>query len=261
MKHFYTKALLILVSLFASWNVTKAQTYEQQVISFLKEIPEENIQNSSPTDLMNLLTDESKDWIENIECQNIDLIKGKAGIYANLSKESTDPAFIKVNFKSSKLMNAYRVVSYGNNIEQPTINVSILLNNNPYIQKSFGYVAKVDSSKDLTFLNKVLSNFDNNVYINGNPLNPLEPLSNIEILIEPRDMSIKIQLLGFRIYYSGTSDQSGIETGIKYIEKTQENNIIEYYDLMGRRLADAPQSGVYLRKCGSKVEKLVGNRR
>lgn len=72
MKHFYTKALL-LVAIFACENIAKAQTYEQQVISFLKEIPEENIQDCSPTDIMNLLTDESKDWIENIECQNIDL--------------------------------------------------------------------------------------------------------------------------------------------------------------------------------------------
>lgn len=261
MKHFYTKVLLILVALLACDDISNAQTYEQQIISFLKEIPKESISNCNGSDIMNLLTDDSQKWVENIECQNISIIKGKAGVYAKLSNKATTPAYIKVVFKQSNLMNAYRIVSYGNNILQEDINVKIFYNNILYTQNKFGYELTACTSQNIDALNKVLTNFNIPIYINGDPISPMKPLNSIEVSIEPQEMNVEIQLLGFRIYYSGTEDQSDISVDVEGIEAEQGIRVYEYYDLMGRRLAEAPRSGVFVRKCGGKVEKLIANGR
>lgn len=261
MKHFYTKALLLLVAILAYNGISNAQTYEQQIISFLKEIPKDNISNCNGSDIMNLLTDDSQKWVENIECQNINIIKGKAGVYAKLSNNTTTPAYIKIVFKQSNLMNAYRIVSYGNNILQDDINVKIFYNNIMYTQNKFGYERTAYTSQNIDALNEVLTNFNIPIYINGDPISPMKTLNSIEVNIEPQGKSVEIQLLGFRIYYSGTEDLTEVETAVEDLESELEIRVYEYYDLMGRKLAEAPRSGVFVRKCGGKVEKLIANGR
>lgn len=261
MKHFYTRFLL-LAALLVYGN--EAYAVENTAIAFLKQAPESSINNCTPEDLKNLLTDEALGWVESIECNNVNLEKGIAGIEM-ISSQETEKSFIRINFKKSKLMNGVRCNpyliyrdNYGTAVNfeineasysyTGTINAdpsSFLKNSNSSILDYM--TGKKTFSKSFNYVGGQLSD----TYIESIQIN--EPVQNGN----PR-----VQFYGFRIFYSGTADKSDVETTVEDIAETEQGEkVYEYFDLMGRRLPEAPESGIYLRICGGKVEKLIAGRR
>ena len=260
MKHFYTKALLLLGAVFASENVL---AIDNTIIVFLKENPKANITNCTSEDLMNLLTEESLEWVESIECCNVNLNRDWAGI--EMVSSQTEESSIKINFKKSKLMRGIRCNPYLiDRGVSSTINMT--LNNTPYTHT--GNITAIASDlkgvSSETFLKSMSSTSGiNNKSFNyvGNSMQDGTFIECLSIKLPIQTDITTIQFYGFRIYYSGTEDQSDISVAVEDLEAEQGIGVYEYYDLMGRRLAEAPQSGVYVRKCGGKVEKLIANGR
>ena len=57
-------------------------------------------------------------------------------------------------------------------------------------------------------------------------------------------------------YYVSFFFNAPTETGLSLIEANDENAPVEYYNLNGQRVND-PANGIFVRKQGSKVEKVV----
>lgn len=260
MKHFYTKALLILVALFACENVF---AIDNTIIAFLKENPKANITNCTSEDLMNLLTEESLEWIESIECNNVNLNRDWAGI--EMASSQTEESTIKINFKKSKLMKGIRCNPYL--IDRGVSSkIEMTLNNNLYTHT--GNITAVASDLKGVSSETLLKSMSSTSGINNKSFNYVGDSMQDGTFIECLSITLPIQtdittiqFYGFRIFYSGTEDQYDISVAVEDLEAEQGIKVYEYYDLMGRRLPEAPQSGVFVRKCGGKVEKLIANER
>ena len=257
MKHFAIKMLLLS---FLCVSITfNASSYETAVISVLKEIPKKSINECTGEDIMNLLPEESVKWIESIECNNISIEGNKAGILINIYKDNSNSSYIRFNFKNTLMLNTFRVVTFGNNIDQSQFPANIYVNDKEYTSGFFGYNSSVSTSKDCADLIKKIRNSSVTIYINGPEIMPLQPLKSIEVNMPSTNTVGKIQFLGFRIFYDGVVDNSDIETAVSELQVEEDEKSVEYFDMMGRRLPEAPAKGIYIRKCGSKVEKLTAS--
>lgn len=86
----------------------------------------------------------------------------------------------------------------------------------------------------------IVNDWGTGTYVNGQP-NFIDTYKNTIIVLD--------------VNIPGLPDETG--TGIGSIENSISNEII-YYDLSGRRI-DHPQKGIYIRKTGDKVEKIILN--
>lgn len=262
MKHFYTRALLLLVALFSFVNIAKSQNINT-VIAFLKETPKASITDCTSEDLMNLLTEESKEWIESIECQNINLDNQKSGVQMDVSLGSEYPSFITINFNKKNALQAISLFAYAIDCDNKESPIWISINNETAQTYKVGYDSKayINNCSAIIDAMNFKSNSINvpNIAVTGLNQNPLK---SCKIEIKPDNMARRIQFYGIRVYHNNNPiDISDISVAVEDLEAEQEIRVYEYYDLMGRRLAEAPRSGVFVRKCGGKVEKFIANGR
>jgi lipoprotein len=260
MKHFYTKTLLILVALFACENIAKAQN-TNSIIAFLKETPKTAKTNCSSEDLTNLLTDDSKQWVESIECQNINLDNIKSGVQMAVNIGSEFPSSITINFNKKKALQPLSLFIYANDCDNNESPMWISINDTEAQSNKVGFNVK-------SYINNCAAIIDAMNFKSGSidvpnvPMTGLNqiPLKSCKIEIKPDNRSRKIQLYGIRVYHNNNPiDISDISVAVEGIEAEPGIKVCEYYDLMGRRLPEEPQSGIYVRKCGEKIEKLIAN--
>lgn len=263
MKHFYTKVLL-LVAVFSFMHTIYAQEvkYYNTVIAFLKETPKTSVNGCTFNDLMNLLTEESLKWVESIECSNVNFYGGNAGIEM-MSIDENKLSSIKINFKRSNSMKVYRCNPFLVYRDE-SIPVKFEINN-----ESYSYTGSIDAQAEtiMKYTNQGILNIMTGTtaiskpfFYTGNPITNTS-LESLQIIIPYQNGNPKIQFYGFKIFYTGTEDLSEVETAVEDLEAEQGIKVYEYYDLMGRRLPEAPNGGIYVRKCGGKVEKLIANGR
>lgn len=254
---------LLVIAFFCSfYALISAQTYQNQRIAFLKNLPEATVDKATPEDLMQLLDESSAEYVESIECGNVSLNKQRAGVLLKLVKEDTDPSFVKFNFKPAKLLNGYRIITYVNDLDGTGNVVNIDYNNIPYTSgisgtDSFKFDSTVATSSNCSSLLNYMSGFTKNIYINGDAITSTPPIRSITVTAPVSNGSKEIQFLGVRIIYTGTTDESGKSTIVEESSFFNSNDEVVYYDIAGRRLTSAPTSGLYLRRCGSKTEKLI----
>lgn len=257
MKHFAIKMLLLsFLCISIRFNAT---AIDNVVIAFLKEQPTQKIQNCTGEDLMNLLTDESLKFIESIDCSNIKLENRISGITLETKIKGGPVSFIKINFKATTLLNCIRINSFGNTRDNPTP-IDLQYNDTPYSNKVFGENRDTynngTSEEILTAIKK-----DNLAVpsITGDLISPAVPLHNITLILPSEYNENRLQFYGFKIYYDGIVDESDIETAVTELPAENVEKSIEYFDMMGRRLPEVPAKGIYIRKCGSNVEKIAAS--
>lgn len=269
MKHFYTKALLILVTVFAFDNIANA---DYTTYTFINKNPKTEIECLSDNILefmkeFNETTEVSEINIDDIECNDIFLKvtsskPNNCGLILRSNKDENKIAYLKLKFNPKNLFKATRIIiiGYSRDISASTnTNLTLKYNEN-----------NIDFSLTQTYTTEKTNNEIESALIapsillktlNSGVINPIEALSELELILNPSQNNTEYQLLGIRIYYNEVVDLSEVETAVEDLEVEQGIRVYEYYDLMGRRLAEAPQSGVYVRKCGGKVEKLIANGR
>lgn len=255
MKHLYSK--LLLLSAFVAMTINaQAQTTSNAILSFLKEKPKTTKTDCTGEDLMALLTDESLNWIEGIECENISLDNEKAGVTFNLRpSEGKSSAYMKFLLKKTPLMKTIRVIAYGVDLDNEGTTIEIKCNDNNYNSGSF-IANKTTYDADCSKILDGITGKDNSISIpsinKSEAIDPL-PLTSVTLSIPEQTRDRRIQFYGIRVYYQGTTDV--VPTGVADIV-TSDETTYEYFDMMGRRLPGIPDKGIYIRKCGNKVEKL-----
>ena len=260
MKHFAIK-MLPLSFLRVDVISLRAQN-TNTVIAFLRDTPKTSITDCTSEDLMNLLTNESLDWIESIECKNIQTDNQKAGLRISLSKDNNESAYITFKFKQNCIMPAISFFAYGNDLDNNNSKVNIYINDELKIDSSFSYNEKSYSNNYTYILDglNVKTDGANIPPISITGFTPAIPIRSCKIEIPKQNKNVRIQFYGIRVFHSSPIDESDIETAVDEIPVVENAaKSIEYFDMMGRRLPEAPAKGIYIRKCGSKVEKIAAS--
>ena len=254
----FLRILPLLLSLFFPFLSVSAQDTEEPtsplVITFLSKIPTQDVSDCSSENIMNLLNETGLTWITSIECDNVSMTSGNGGFYINKSGEKVPS--ITFNFRKDKLLKLKRVWLYGSNYLEPSINCV-----NPTIEIN-GEVVELQND----FMNKTTNLGDtdyskwkscNTVEINSKPLKQLKLISG----------STTTEIVGMRLFFSGMEEGSeeggdngdenpGVSTGVAGVQQ-DASATYEYFDMQGRRLKCAPVSGLYIRRCAGKTEKLI----
>lgn len=95
----------------------------------------------------------------------------------------------------------------------------------------------------------------------GSEIDPSLPLHSVSICIPKQKQNANVQFYGFRIFYNGITVENDISTGVSSTHESSENEKPVYYDLTGVRSAVPPASGIYIRKTGNRIEKIVAGGR
>lgn len=263
MKQLCAKICLVTALLFTGTIAAMAQT-QNAIISFLKEVPKGNIHNCTGDDLINLLDDDAKKWVESIECNNIDIVSGRSGVLINGSVENKNDSWIKIRFKTTSLMNCLRINTYAIVLDNKTP-VTLMFDENVYLKKTI-----VDFKKDLLSMSAqniydAIINKNNTTttvpFTVGSEIDPSLPLHSVSICIPKQKQNANVQFYGFRIFYNGITVENDISTGVSSTHESLENEKPVYYDLTGVRSAVPPASGIYIRKTGNRIEKIVAGGR
>lgn len=257
MKHFTIKMLLLFFLCFNTL-LSRAQN-TNTVIAFLRHTPKTSITDCTSEDLMNLLTNESLDWIESIECKNIRTDNLKAGLLISISKDNPTSAYISFKFKSNCIMPAISFFAYGNDLDNTNSKVNIYINDELKKDSSFSLDDK-SYSNNCTYILDGLNFKNGGANVPSIPVTgftPAIPIRSCKIEIPKQNKNVRIQFYGIRVFHNSPIDESDIETIVAEFQAEEDEKSIEYFDMMGRRLPEAPANGIYIRKCGSKVEKLT----
>ena len=258
MKHFAIKMLILS---FLCVSITfNATAIDNVVIAFLKDQPTQKIQNCTGEELMNLLTDESLEFIESIECKNIDIIQDRAGVRMNITANEESSSNITLKFKNSRVPNATRITGFGTLLENDKTTIEIMCNDQEIAKGNFTYGSKISEIKYQQIYSEIKSNkWQYLTVTNKENFTPPIPVKSVTINIPSQSDNNTIQFYGIKIYYDGVVDESDIETAVAELPAENVEKSIEYFDMMGRRLPEAPAKGIYIRKCGSKVEKIAAS--
>lgn len=260
MKQLYFLPLLL--SLFFPFLSVSAQTTEEikspLVITFLNKIPTQDVSDCSAEDIMNLLNETGLSWISSIECDKVSMTRGNGGFYINKSGEKVPS--ITFNFRNDKILKLTRVWLYGNNYLNAATNcVSPTIEINGEVVELQNDFAEKTSNLGDTDYSKWKS--CNTVEINSKPLKQLKLISG----------STTTEIVGMRLFFSGIEegseaggddgedngeDNPGVSTGVNGVQQDATASY-EYFDMQGRRLKSAPVSGLYIRRCAGKTEKLI----
>lgn len=264
MKHFYTRALLLLVAVFAFDNIANA---DYTTISFLKSKVYEN-QECTEDNFKEYYECNHPDFITGMSFQNVKLKTSttstlSCGIWLEAKPKPETQSIVDILFNPNSAMNITQIDILGYKKDVPTGAKLKLQWNDTEREVSISGSSNPPASYDFSYLQKVIMNETNEINKLSTAFitqNYIEPVKNLKIILSPYNgESCGIQVVGIRFKYSSTTDLSEVETAVEDLEAEQGIRVYEYYDLMGRRLAEAPQRGVYVRKCGGKVEKLIAN--
>lgn len=259
MKHFATIAAIVIASICVTTHSIPAYPATQQIISLLNSTPNQNITGCTPQDLMNLLTDTSKEWVESIECYNVNIEKGKAGV--TLQGTAGTEAYIKFNLKSDKFMQMINIRAYCEDTDDNKVDIIIDCNGNNILDKKVSLKSNFDSNS-AQLINESIQNGSGNYLptfiIPSSRFNPAIPVKSLKIYIpSSTNESFRIKFYAFAIYYDSIEEaEEEIITSVDEVQQDTQSPK-EYYDLMGRKLSAEPQNGFYILKTGSKVEKRI----
>ncbi len=258
MKHFAIKMLLLsFLCISITFNAT---AIDNVVIAFLKEQPTQEILNCTGDELMSLLTDESLEFIESIECKNINIIKNRAGVRMNITANEKSSSIITLKFKNSHVPNATRITGFGALLENSNTIIEIMCNDQEIAKGNFTYGSKISEMKYQQIYSEIKNNKWQHLTItNKENFTPPIPVKSITIDIPSQSDNNTIQFYGIKIYYEDIVDNSDIETSVAELPAENVEKSVEYFDMIGRRLPEVPAKGIYIRKCGSKVEKIAAS--
>ncbi len=256
MKTFRRACALLAIILFPFLS---AQALDQVTISFLKKAPSAN-NNCSESDIMDLIEGDGAEWISSIECNGVSTLSSWPGIRLNGIEGAAEPASMKFTMKAGPQLKVSYIQFYCIDTDGNDYKMSVSLNDGAtnLLTGSLAYKSSFGTTDYPTLRQRIEPGAVNEldrVRTVGN-LDPLVELSNFEFQVGPLNKeSNRVQILAIRIYYDGTT--TNISSGLDLIQGKELNIPVEYYDLQGRRLNAIPADGIYLRKTGSKIEKLI----
>lgn len=209
---------------------------------------------------MNLLDEKAKEWVESIECNNIDIVNGRSGIRMNGDVNNETDTWIKINFKTSLLMNCLRINTYAIGLDNNT-QIELMSNDNEHFSTT------INTS---TILTSSASDIYNAIY--KNTITPqasytrpddvsLSPLHSVYICVPKQNQNASVQFYAFRIFYNGITEEKDISTSVSTIQDSSINEKTDYFDTTGRKLSGPPASGIYIRRTGNRIEKLFAGGR
>lgn len=240
--------------------VAGAQAASPQTIAFNAQIPSSQVLSLTAQEVKEMIAMGSE-WIESVECNNVGVERGRAGVVLRTPKEGEGviPGSITLNFAKTSYMNASRIRIIGatNSFEQ---NVVLMVNGkNVGVPSNFTVPTNDPWSLSLTELKQKLSDTSSNLPSKASDaINPAEPLKKLTLeLPATNEGANAFQLVGFRVYFSSETP-GDINTGIEEVSE-EASAETEYYDMQGRRLAGAPSQGLYIRRCGSRIEKILAH--
>ena len=160
-------------------------------------------------------------------------------------------------------MNCLRINTYAIVLDNETP-VTLMFDENVYLKKTI-----VDFKKDLLSMSAqniydAIINKNNTTTVPftvGSEIDPSLPLHSVSICIPKQEQNANVQFYGFRIFYNGITVENDISTGVSSTHESSENEKPVYYDLTGVRSAVPPASGIYIRKTGNRIEKIVAGGR
>ena len=249
-----------------------AQTSGNVIIALLDKMPEETIENCSGNDLMSLLTDEGKQWIQNIECKNVNLVKGSAGAQLVLNQSTDYNSFIQFNFKADPQLQATNVTFYGSDKEAEgyvtgTVSVNSVEYSKYYKDVNYFFVpesanlAKIESSEASDLLKSITDGGNDvtplpaRIVVNSLPADNRIESCRIEYNSKSEARADNIKIFALRVYYNGIFENEG--SSVKSIDFNSDNSKVQYYDLLGRKLSTTPEKGLYLRICNGVTTKHI----
>lgn len=253
MKQLYFVPLLL--SLFFPFLSVSAQdtevTISNKEFSFLNKIPSTTKNECSSQDIIDLMDDACKEWISSIDCSDVQVQAEHAGFYLRKLGNSS----ITFNFNNKQLFRITRVWLYGrgNNVK-PIIKVNGVEVDMESALGSPG--SEVQKDQNLSAWKSCASVKIDNI-----------PLKNLTIISNSPDSEI----VCFKLFYSGMEegpeeggddgedngdDNPDVSTGVNGVLQDATASY-EYFDMQGRRLKSAPVSGLYIRRCAGKTEKLI----
>ncbi|MDE6070983.1 MAG: hypothetical protein K2G53_00350 [Muribaculaceae bacterium] len=257
----FVTIIMVTLAVICHCGIINAQTPGNVIIGLLSETPTRTISDCNGQDLMTLLSNDGKEWIESIECQNVDIVAGQAGAQLVTTADTTEPSYIKFNFKTSPLLKATNVTFYGNDRLDKEVAPSIIVNDLPCVSNAnyskFKHITDADNASaaaiQVAIENPEISSIRQ--LSNGRIYTQLDNnlIQSCEIAVNANER-VNIQLFALRVFYSGqeTNSQSSV---VEDLESAITD--VKYFDLQGRELKDAPQKGIYLRHANGKTTKHI----
>lgn len=264
--------IAMLIAVIIAAIPTQKANADSQVISLLKSLPKQSVTNCTSDQLMDLLDDASLEWVESIECEYINLDPSYAGVIIGSNTTGENSSYIKFNFKKEKLMKMYNLWAFGAGMDVETTKVEIYLNDELIKEGVWKYNTNTttspatDNTKIFTAITGASGMPPYFTYTSDK--SDSKPAYSIKVSIPYQSNRDKCRFYGLRIYYDGTVDASELESGSENVEEEDDiptmveeielsaQSTVEYYDMLGRRLPQKPISGLYIRRTGSKIEKL-----
>lgn len=265
MKRFSIFAFVISISAICNVHPLYA---ENQVISLLKEVPRYSIDNCSANEVMGLLTAESSDWVESMECGKVNIVKNRPGVEMTSTNTEDTPAYIKFNFKKDKLMKMFRIRVYGASKNNSNA-ITVVCNGKEILKGNLNSNNAVFNSMDAEAIESCMKKGSGTLLpsyvMNGADLTFEDiPVSSLEITKPGNSDFNDCQIYGIQIFYNGTVDGSESENGGTVATICGELiadkvEPVVYYDMMGRILPNEPAHGIYIRRTGNKSEKVIAH--
>ncbi len=249
-------------------------------ISFLKKnvsVSKDSINNQYIFD--NLLTEDSKQWIDSFECENVkantpfvnsDYNSGLILQPKYVSKNFHNSG-VMINFNTEKPIRAKQIIIYTalrgvtNRRWDPKVDINLEFACNGKQEQDMSKIpnplenskTKPNGTETASDLQKLIMNGEAVTLEWKTPeLTSTEPLKTIEITaIRPsKEDPYYSQAKIFAVKIDYDKDFS---VGVNEVEQDDMNAAAEYYDLTGRKLNATPENGIYIVKTGSKVNKIL----
>lgn len=257
-----TIALTFAVTFALNSHIIVAQNTGNVIIGLLKSMPKKTVYNCEGEDLTDLLTEGGEQWIESIDCHNVDIIGGIAGIQLSINPDTGYKAFVQFNFKTSPLLVATNVSFYGNDKDNKNLQGTLLVNDQVRIPYNNDYftlksnIVKADAADILDHIEKGTGNLmPSRIFTTD--LDNNNQITSCRLEFNSEEISDNIQIFALRIYYNDIIDDLGSSINELYNESNKTE--IRYFDLQGRELTRIPETGVYLMKSNGKITKHIAH--
>ena len=243
---------------------------EYITISFLDHIDNSggNL-NMGENEIRGMMEDNGAfDWISSIESTNVGAFGGELEPGIRFKASATESAKLKFNMNDNKRLKLKKIKFYCVNKENNSEKLKVIINNDIYYTTTSVTKATSDYAKNwpkdvVDLRNAVAEDASASValkcYVSTSEFNPLIPLNNFEIVVEPYyanngyNTNI-VNMLAIRLFYDGVEEN--IEDSVEMLEY-DENQAVEYFNLQGQKLSSAPSSGIYICRSAGKIKKLI----
>lgn len=246
---------LLVASLFLIFIAHSSFGADPVLIAFNSRIPSSG-GSCSGTEALDLLSTGSE-WVESVECVGVSMVAGWPGLRLAAGRTSSPEASMKIIFKKEEMIKALRIRILGAGLESSPAKLSLKVNGKDLSAPALP--AKSSLPGNVVALDEALGESTDNVlaWSSSDLIDPAEALKELEITVLPDDgKTNRMQIVGLRIFNSGTEVAPGVASFVESIEQEQPDKY-EYFDLYGRRMSGLPSSGICIRRAGGKSEKIV----